>query len=514
MTKRIACLTLALLMLLVTFVACKGNTDDPQQSETETEATNDVVESTGDETESEEQKEFTLELPDKDWNGRKYTMLVRKARIDQFGEGPVSFGSSAVEKAVYERNETVKSKYNVNIEYLTVGDGGFGNDTSKGAEMRAKLDASLLGGCLDYDAVAPDYYWSCETKGYFADLLQQDYLNLDAPWWWSNWSELYEINGKQTICVGWLTLDIVQGMEVVYFNNQILDETSDEDLYQLVYDGKWTLDKMIQISKDATYNVVWSGASGETGALGDDYVHGTIMHYMGHRSFFFALGGRLATVEEDGSISYQFATANNQKIVDMLSEWMVGNPDVFYASYNTSYGHGLGINERPTVTAEYFANNHALFYCYGLKTAELLASLDMEFGILPPPAVEEGAEVVTTTFGTSYFAIERGRSSEQQEFAAFMLEALNYYSYTLVKDIYYEKTLKLQYGGADRQAKDMIDMVIDAAYLDFAYISGAGGLMGSILTCTMEEQSLSSVWMKKESTATSALEEYLNGYLK
>ena len=128
--------------------------------------------------------------------------------------------------------------------------------------------------------------------------------------------------------------------------------------------------------------------------------------------------------------------------------------------------------------------------------------------------IEEGVDYVTTTFGTSYFAIERGRTPEQQEFAAFMLEALNYYSYTMVKDIYYEKTLKLQYGGADRHAKDMIDMVIERAYLDFAYISGAGGLMGSILTCTMDNKSLSSVWMSSETSAMSALEEYLNGYLK
>ena len=299
MTKRIVCITLALMMLLVTFVACKENTPDVQESETESQSTNDVVES---ESETDpESGEITLGLPDTDWNGRKYTMLVRKARIDQFGDGPVSFGSTAVEKAVYERNETVKTEYNVNIEYLTVTDSGVsGGDSSKGGEMRSKLDASALGGCTEYDAVAPDFYWKCETKGYFADLLTLDHLNFDAPWWWSNWSDLYEINGKQTTCVGWLTLDIVQGMEVVYFNNQILDETSDENLYQLVYDGKWTLDKMIQLSKEATYNVVWSGASDETGAQGDDYVHGTIMHYMGHRSFFFSLGGRLATVEEDG----------------------------------------------------------------------------------------------------------------------------------------------------------------------------------------------------------------------
>ncbi len=509
MTKRIVCLALALLMLLVTFVACKkDNGDTPKESQSAP-GSHDVVDSgKGDDTNN----ETTLKLPEKDWNGRDFVMLVRQNRIDQFGEGEIQFGSSQLDKAIYERNQKVETEYGVNIEWLTVPDTG--SDGKKGSDMVLKLDASSLANCPDYDAVAPDYYWGCETKGYFTNLLDLDYLNFDAPWWWSNWNDTYTLNGKLTTAVGWLTLDIVQGMEVVYFNTQIMEETTDEDVYQLVYDKEWTLDKMIQISKDATYNVVWSGAEGETGAQGDDYVHGTLLHYMGLRSLFFSLGGRFANFEDDGSVSYSFSTNKNQQIVDTLSEWIVGNPEVFYASYSKTNGHGLGINERPTTTAEYFAGNHALFYCYGIKTAELLASLDMEFGILPPPAAEEGEEYVTTTFGTSYFAIERGRTEEQQEFAAFILEALNYYSYTLVKDVYYEKTLKLQYGGTDRQAKDMIDMVVERAYLDFAYICGAGDLMGKALTCIMDEQSLSSVWIKNETVVTAALADYLNGYLK
>lgn len=512
MTKRIVCLALALIMLLVTFVACQKDNGDGQESQSAPTTNNDVVDSgSGDDTNN-ESGEATLELPEKNWNNRDFTMLVRQARIDQFGEGEIEFGSSQLDKAIYERNQKVETEYGVNITYLTVPDTG--SDGVKGSDMMLKLDASSLANCPDYDAVAPDYYWGCETKGYFANLLNLDYLNFDAPWWWSNWNDTYTLDDKLTTAVGWLTLDIVQGMEVVYFNTQIMEETTDEDVYQLVYDKEWTLDKMIQISKDATYNVVWSGAVGETGSQGEDYVHGTLLHYMGLRSLFFSLGGRFASFEDDGSVTYSFSTNSNQQIADTLSEWIVGNPEVFFASYNKTYGHGLGINERPTTTAEYFAGNHALFYCYGIKTAELLASLDMEFGILPPPAAEEGEEYVTTTFGTSYFAIERGRTEEQQAFAAFVLEALNYYSYTMVKDVYYEKTLKLQYGGTDRQAKDMIDMVVERAYLDFAYICGAGDLMGKALTCIMEEQSLSSVWIKNETAVTTALADYLNGYLK
>lgn len=496
-------------MLLVSLAACSNDKGDEEESKEQT--NNDVVD-TGTTTTPTEDEGDGFDLPDTDWGGRDFTMLVRSARLDQFGEGDIEFGSSQLDKAIYERNQKVQTEYNINIKWLTVPDTGA--DGVKGSDMVLKLDASALGGCKDYDAVAPDYYWKCETKGYFVNLLTLDYFNFDAPWWWSNWNECYTLDNKLMTCVGWLTLDIVQGMEVVYFNTQLMEETTDEDVYELVYNGEWTLDKMIQLSKNATYNVQWSGAPGETGALGDDYVHGTILHYMGLRSLFFSLGGRFANYEDDGSITYSFANNKNQSIVSTLSEWIVGNPEVFYASYNKVNGHGLGVNERPTDTAEYFAGNHALFYCYGLRTAELLASLDMEFGILPPPTAEEGAEYVTTTFGTSYFAIERGRSQEQQEFAAFILEALNYYSYTMVKDVYYEKTLKLQYGGTDVQAKDMIDMVVERAYLDFAYISQAGYLIEKVLDCIMNETSLSSVWISNESNVTSALANYLNGYLK
>ena len=507
MLKRIFCALLVLVML-TGLVAC-GPSEDKQPEDSQNGSGDTVPADTGaaDTTADTTLDDNQLQLPEMNWNDRDFTMLCRTERLSQFGTGEVAFGSTQLEKAIYERNETVQSQYGVNIIYEDVPSWSTG---TAGEEMMVKLDASAQAGCPDYDVVAPDYYWGIETRGYFTNLLELDYLNFNSPWWWMPWNECYTLDGKLTTAVGWLTLDIVQGMEVVYFNTDMMPEVTDEDVYQLVYNKEWTFEKMKQLSADATYNV----ASGDAWKTQNDYVHGTILHYMGNRSLFFALGGTFVSYEEDGSVLYNFATDKNQQVADLLSDWILGSNEVFYAD-GSDFGHKLSSNENPAVTAEMFAGGHSLFYCYGIKTAELLASLNVEFGVLPPPLLDQDQEdYITTTFGTSVFAIERGRTEEQKQFASFVLEALNHYSYTIVREVYYEKTLKLQYGGTDKETKDMIDTVVESAYIDFAYVSGAGNLMGNMLNCIVNDTSLTSKWIEIESNANAKLAEYLEGYLK
>ncbi len=218
----------------------------------------------------------------------------------------------------------------------------------------------------------------------------------------------------------------------------------------------------------------------------------------------------------EGTVELDLGTPKNDEVVTVLTDWIhSGDCNVFYAA-NNEFGHNLGNNEKPQDTAEMFAADHALFYCYGIKAAELLAGMDVKYGILPPPlANAEQEKYVTTTFGTSYFSIERGLSDARKERAAFILEALNYYSYTMVKDVYYENNLKLRYS-SDPQTSDMLDYVVENAYIDFAHITDnyTGGLRSVMLSAIINKMSLSTVWRANQKQAKNKLAEYIEGYLK
>ena len=508
--KKGLCLLLGLLLLLLTVVSCGEKKPPADQTPASDESTTVPVRTDEPGTE----KEYKLELPERSFkNGdipREFTMLCRQNRIDQFFQENAAIGSSQLEKAVYERNCFVEETYGVEINCITTSDSG--PDNVKGSEFNTKLAASAMANSNQYDVVAPDYYWGCETKGYFANLYDLDYLYFDAPWWWTAWNECFTIDNKLTSAVGWLTLDIVQGMEVVYFNPTMMENLGYNDIYSEVYDKTWTIERMMEIGKAATYGI------NEDGSLEDGYVYGTILHYMGLRNLFFSLGGRFASYDEDDrTIYYDFVTPTNEAIAQKLTKWLRDGYDseVYYCAYGT-VGHDLGVNERPTVTAQMFSAGHSLFYCYGLKTAELLVSLNTKFGILPAPLMNgEQENYISTTFGTSYFAIERHHPEEQKNFAAFILEALNYYSYTMVKDVYYIKTLKLRYA-SDVAVRDMLDFVVENTYLDFAYLTSShtGNLMGKMLSCITNGTALSTAWISLEGSALEKLQTYLQGYLK
>ena len=517
MLKKFLSSALVLVMLLSALVACGTDVEDPAATDNGGNGDGGNADVSDSVSETEHQLELDSET---DWNGRTFTMLVRKSRETHYGIEAPEFGSSQLEKAIWERNNKVINEYNVNLKYVPIKDSNEAGVWAAG--VAEEIERSVSAGSTEYDAVAPDYCTSVQDKGYFTNLLDLEFEHFDAPWWWDNWNEAFTINGKLNSAVGWLTLDVVQGIEVVYFNPAIMETvfTADngfgdyESVYDLVYDGDWTLENMKTLGKLATYNVVWSGAPGETGAQGDQYVHGTIMHYCGTRGLFVSLGGRFVKYYDDGSPYIELATTTNQGIVDAMGSWMRNNPEVFYTSYSENYGHGLGQNENPATAAQYFKDGHALFFCYGIRAAEKLASLDMEYGVLPHPTLEGGTDYKTTTFGTSFFAIERQRTDEAKAFASFMLEALNYWSYDIVKPVYYEKTLKLQNVGNDKEAADMIDLAVEGAYLDLGYISNIGNCVSMIEKGVMQGTSLSQLWTSDNGKTEQELADWVNGYLR
>ena len=510
MTKRILCALLATLMLLPIMVGCRK-----EEEPVDTEPTTEVVESQTEttlESESETEKQHTLELPEKDWGGREFVMMCRKARIHQYGyEEEVSFGATQLEKAIYTRNQTVETTYNVNLKYVSIAD----NDgTGWGNGIINEVAKSVEAGSQTYDVVAPDSICNLETKGYFENLNALEYAHFDAPWWWEPWTEAFTINGVQRTCNGWLSLEVVESLPVVYFNTQIMSglETGYDTIYDAVYAGEWTIDLMIQLSKDATYNVEWSGIPDTTGALSDDYCHGTILHVNGLRAMLYSLGYRTTLYEDDGSIYLDYSTTKNQDVIDKLKGWIVNNPEVFYCSYNTTYGHGLGQNETPKVSAGYFTSGHALFYNMSLQSAALIAGAGMDFGVLPQPTMTEGEVGSTHTLGNTCFAIERQRTDDQKQFGLFILEALCYYNYTDVKPVYYEKTLKLQRAGADKEAGDMIDLAVNNAYIDVLCV--AERVTPALDAAIFQGTSLSQLWISNGTKYQDALTKWVDGYLK
>ena len=96
-----------------------------------------------------------------------------------------------------------------------------------------------------------------------------------------------------------------------------------------------------------------------------------------------------------------------------------------------------------------------------------------------------------------------------------MLEALNYYSYTMVKDVYYENNLKIRYA-SDPDTSNMVDYVVKSTFIDFGHVTNGftGSLRDSLLSAAVSGNSLAQSWKSLKTVSKKSLEKYIEGYLQ
>ena len=77
-----------------------------------------------------------------------------------------------------------------------------------------------------------------------------EYLNFDNPWWPESLIETVTIDDKLYFASGDISTNLIYMMHGMFFNKDMMDRFSMEYPYELVLEGKWTLDKMLDMTKD------------------------------------------------------------------------------------------------------------------------------------------------------------------------------------------------------------------------------------------------------------------------
>ena len=121
-----------------------------------------------------------------DFGGRNFNMLVRETRItDVIAEEETG---EVFNDAVYARNAKVAERFNIVFTTQNLPDDG--------GTWNKQIGASTMAHDGAYDVVLPDYWWGCETGGYFLNL--RDYssiMDFSKPWWCAGWNDSSEIYG-------------------------------------------------------------------------------------------------------------------------------------------------------------------------------------------------------------------------------------------------------------------------------------------------------------------------------
>ena len=423
-------------------------------------------------------------LGEYDYGGETYNMLVREWKVndilvdDAIGE--------VYNDAVYARNQKIEERFNIDFTMQTL--------PEDGATWNKQLGASVMANDGAYDVVMPDYWWGCETGGFFLNMLDYaDIMDFSQPWWTSGWNNNAEIYDQMYSAVGSLCTDIYSNTIAVFFSKTLINSLDMDSPYDLVRNRTWTLEKMKEMSAQSSADLNGDGVLNlET----DQY--GMFFDLQSGRALLPSSGWKTSTKQEDGSYAYEFWGDDFVALYDEIYDIIWNMESVSYKGDNA---------------ANAFKNDRLLFFMQGIGVSANLRDMETDFGIVPYPLRNEDQEdYISYNFGTFYLAIPK--SASDPEMSAVILEALNAETYNTVKDAYFEINMKEKFS-RDADTQEMLDMIIDNLRFDFTFVNESATdhiVMYFFDQIAAKNKNVTSAYEKKEKAFQKRLEKLFETY--
>ncbi len=434
-------ISLLLLASMLSAVACGG---------TEAPGGTDVGTTSAGETTAEVDTTARDSLPDNlDFDGAEITMLVRgNLSMPEFFVEEQS--GDIVDDALYNRNAAVSDRLNVKLDFVEE-PGAYGEKET----FAQKLTNSILAGDRAYDVVA-GYSMAIANlaaDGMLYDLNETAYLDFSKPWWSDSLQKESTVNGKLFFASGDISTNLLYYMYATFFNKTMMSEYDLESPYELVLDGKWTLDKLIEMTTD-----VYSDLNGD-GKKDYDDRFGMVVADVYIDPFFFGSGLKTTELDKDGvpQISPLFSSEKTQDLIDKLCTFLHTSNDAIIAK---------GGEERFFYFDQgrfMFSNNEILFAVTNLRNK------DFEYGILPVPKWDEAQDEYYTIASFPYSLYGIPIDVEDPDMVSAVLEALASESYRTVSPALFEVALKVKYSSDDYASK-MYDILRETMTYDFGRV--------------------------------------------
>jgi hypothetical protein len=432
--------------MFVSLPGCMQNEDQPAETTTQPAASDETSKSPD---EGYDENGYILDnLPDDlNFQNAEVTFLIWEdcPMLEFFVEG---LNGEIINDAIFERNRIVEDRLGVKLNYVAT----LGNDTHMAAYMQ-KAEADLTSGACEYDIYA-GYSRTAPAmvlSGHCEELTGLDYLDYDMPWWPDTLLEQCLVNDRMYFCSGDLSTNLLWMMIGTFFNKELVEQQEIENPYDLVRDGKWTLDKFIELSANK-----YSDLNGNGNIDNGDF-YGFIIFNTNIDAFFTAAG--FSALEKNNSgeliISPMLGSQRVYDLLDKLGEFCA-TPDVSFLN-NVSI-RSIFFEERALFTMD------RVFIVCG-KDYGNSDSIEFEYGLIPNPKYDEYQENYSTNVGHPFtmYAISKGAFDTNT--CAAVLECLSSESYRRVTPMVFETAMKIKYA-SDEVTTEMYDILRNTVSFD------------------------------------------------
>ncbi|MBQ8508326.1 MAG: hypothetical protein IJ493_00270 [Clostridia bacterium] len=474
----------ALLLLAAMFMTAScGSSDTPSDTTASggSDTTADTAELTG-------RDAVQNNLPDNlDFKGDTVTVLTRSDEDFREEFWADEQNGEIINDLIYDRNSYVSETLNCKIEVISQP----GNYNDRNTFMNA-VRSAVQAGDDTYDVISYYAYAApvMATEGILMNLYDVENLSLDKPWWHQRFIDAAEVYDKLYLVAGDICLSTVSYRTAMFFNKNKAEEYIDEDLYALVDEGKWTLDKFWSCVKDVYLDLNGDTKEDELDFYGWD-ANGAFDPY--------STGADLKYTQatSDGGYEWVFNTEKNDGIIEDF--------------YTRTHSKGVWFIDEHN--EQNFIDGLRIFYARPFSYAEKLRDMSDDYGILPMPKYDEDQEDYYSMVSDHYSQIMVPVTCKDTALVGAFLELMGEYSYKKITPAYYDTTVKGKYLRDDDSAR-MFDLIVEGAWYDFATINST--VVGDPVFITRnamqhkETESFAALYASNES----ALNEKLTGLLE
>ena len=403
--------------------------------------------------------------PDKlsglDFEGEEINFVFAENAAEDFTARSISVDaedtSDAVDSKVAERNALVESKLNVKIvseqkstQIMGLKD-AIRNQMDSGGE-----DIDVIAGYQYYDIGMATDGWllNLNTLGqYDADFID---FNAESGYWSTEYNENLMYKNARYWITGDLSLRYIGGMYCTFVNQTIYKnflQTEYGDIYTIVRNGEWTLDKLTEMAGKCYV---------DNGSIPDKVDEDDQLGYAWEPND--PLDGLAFSSMVTFSTKYSDTikiTFNNERTIAFLAK--LGN--LLEGPFSMNVG-----DQASQIVMKAFADGNVAFHVNKIFHAEThLQEMQDEYYIIPAPKFDTTQEHYVTGVhdGCTIFGISYG--CQNVPAAAATLEAMAQESLRLVTPVYYDSVMKYKYT-RDNDSAEMIDLIRRHVTTDFAAV--------------------------------------------
>jgi len=438
------------------------------------------------------------DIPGNDFGGREIKIAVPTETLWGYDTVcPEAEEGEPVYDATFRRNRIIEERYNVNLKQIGIDFMQF--------EKAVKNSVAAQDGA--YDILFPRIYQAITLApdGNLYDLNRMPYIDSSNIWWDSTVVRDCSLAGRAFFLAGDIHMYAYDGTIVLFFNKIMHANHQVENLYQLVAEGKWTIDKFDELMRVSVADLNGDGIMSFEDRFGIYTPHDVIT-----LSLLTGANSNIFEKISETEIIFNMGSEKFSSVIDKIVRFMNEGDAVF----NPSNSRWKVPSAEWGYASKLFTEDRALFMCEVVDCARRYRFMESDFGIIPFPKYDENQKEYYSLVSADVLAVSVPSSMPEPdaEMIGSLIEDMAFEGRNYILPAYYDITL-LRKNTRDEESAAMLDIIFRQRKYAVDLTYNFNDMRGKVCAMVNKNQNeVASLYEKNSDKVQLAIDKLLDKY--